>query len=127
MCEPLHLAFIGYGEVGKLFARQFLAAGVASVSAYDILFDDANVGAAKRSEAEAAGVRAAATAADAAKGRTRSFPPSPPTRRLWSRVWPAPTPAPVNISSTSIPPRPKPSARRRPSLARPVRITSKRR
>ena len=62
----LHIALIGYGEVGKRFAREFLAAGVASVSAYDILFDRADVGAAKRAEAAAANVRAAPSAADAA-------------------------------------------------------------
>jgi 3-hydroxyisobutyrate dehydrogenase-like beta-hydroxyacid dehydrogenase len=67
MAHPIHLAFIGYGEVGKLFARQFLAAGAASVAAYDILFDREDVGAARRAEAAAAGVRAASSAADAAQ------------------------------------------------------------
>ena len=67
MTAPVHLAFIGFGEVSKLFARQFLAAGAASVSAYDILFDRADVAAAKRAEAEAIGVRAATDAADAAR------------------------------------------------------------
>ena len=69
----VHVAFIGYGEVGKLFARQFLAAGAASVSAYDILFDRADVGVARRAEAEAAGVRAATSAADAARNATVIF------------------------------------------------------
>jgi len=36
----LTLAFIGYGEVGKVFARQLVRAG-ASVAVYDILFGDA--------------------------------------------------------------------------------------
>jgi 3-hydroxyisobutyrate dehydrogenase-like beta-hydroxyacid dehydrogenase len=65
MSQQLHIAFIGYGEVGKRFSREFLAAG-AVVSAYDILFDRADVSVAKRAEADDAGVRAAASAADAA-------------------------------------------------------------
>ena len=65
MSQQLHVAFIGYGEVGKRFSREFMAAG-AAVSAYDILFDRADVATAKRAEAESAGVRAAMNAADAA-------------------------------------------------------------
>jgi len=66
MAQPLKLAFIGYGEVGKLFARQFRERGVAEIAAYDILFDDSSRGAAKRQEAQEAHVRAATNAADAA-------------------------------------------------------------
>lgn len=66
MSAKLKLAFIGYGEVGKLFARQFHAAGVHAIAAYDILFDDPVCGAAKRREAGDAQVRAAHDAADAA-------------------------------------------------------------
>lgn len=62
------LAFIGFGEVGKLFARQFRAAGVEAIAAYDILFDRPDVADAKRAEARATGVRDAASAADAAAG-----------------------------------------------------------
>lgn len=66
MSAKLKLAFIGYGEVGKLFARQFHAAGVHAIAAYDILFDDPVRGAAKRREAGDAQVRVAHDAADAA-------------------------------------------------------------
>ena len=48
MTKPLKLAFIGYGEVGRLFARQFRERGAADIAAYDILFDDSAHGAAKR-------------------------------------------------------------------------------
>lgn len=65
MSSPLHIAFIGYGEVGKRFARDFLSAGVEAIVAYDVLFDDPSFAAAKRAEAQAAGVRPAAAAADA--------------------------------------------------------------
>ena len=68
MTSPLNLAFIGYGEVGKLFARQFLERGAAEIAAYDILFDDVSHGAAKRAEAREANVRAGASAAAATRG-----------------------------------------------------------
>lgn len=66
MARRLKLAFIGYGEVGKLFARQFRDRGVVDIAAYDILFDDPSRGAARRQEAEQASIRAGASAADAA-------------------------------------------------------------
>ena len=65
--KPLKLAFIGYGEVGKLFARQFREKGVAGMTAYDLLFDDPSRGAEKRTEAQQANVSAGASAADAAR------------------------------------------------------------
>jgi len=65
--KPLKLAFIGYGEVGKLFARQFREKGVARMAAYDLLFDDPSRGADKRAEAQQANVSAGASAADAAR------------------------------------------------------------
>ncbi len=67
MNKPLQIAFIGYGEVGKLFARQFREKGVANIAAWDILFDEPARGAAKREETRAAHVRAGTSAADAAK------------------------------------------------------------
>ncbi|MCB1534947.1 MAG: NAD(P)-dependent oxidoreductase [Rhodoblastus sp.] len=67
MTKPLKLAFIGYGEVGKLFARQFREKGVAGMTAYDLLFDDPSRGAEKRAEAQQANVSAGASAADAAR------------------------------------------------------------
>lgn len=68
MTQPLKLAFIGYGEVGKLFARQFRDQGIGELTAYDILFDHPAQAAAKRAEAQQAGVRAAASPAEAASG-----------------------------------------------------------
>ena len=65
--KPIKLAFIGYGEVGKLFARQFREKGVAGMTAYDLLFDDPSRGAEKRAEAQQANVSAGASAADAAR------------------------------------------------------------
>ena len=60
----MHLAFIGYGEVGQTFARQFLARGNVTVSAYDILFDRG----ALADRARGTGVIAARNAAEAARG-----------------------------------------------------------
>ena len=73
MTKPLKLAFIGYGEVGKLFARQFRERGAADIAAYDILFDDSAHGAAKRAEAHQANVHAAASAAAATRGADLIF------------------------------------------------------
>ena len=73
MTKPLKLAFIGYGEVGKLFARQFRERGAADIAAYDILFDDSAHGAAKRTEAHQANVHAAASAAAATRGADLIF------------------------------------------------------
>ncbi|MFV0281154.1 MAG: DUF1932 domain-containing protein [Rhodoblastus sp.] len=60
----LRLAFIGYGEVGKLFARRFREKCGAEIAAYDILFDDAS----RIAEARQAHVRVGADAADATRG-----------------------------------------------------------
>ncbi len=67
MAEELSIALIGYGEVGKIFARDFIAAG-AAVSAYDILLKDPAKAPAMAAYAEAAKVRLGANAADAARG-----------------------------------------------------------
>lgn len=62
------LALIGYGEVGKTFARALLKREGVKVVAYDILFDDPAVGAGHVAEARAAGVVAARDAAAASVG-----------------------------------------------------------
>lgn len=62
------LALIGYGEVGKTFARAFLKREGVQVVAYDILFDDPAVGAGRLAEARADGVVAARDAATASAG-----------------------------------------------------------
>ena len=38
---PLNIALIGYGEVGQLFAREFVRKGRAAVTVYDLKFDNA--------------------------------------------------------------------------------------
>jgi 3-hydroxyisobutyrate dehydrogenase-like beta-hydroxyacid dehydrogenase len=62
--NSLHLALIGFGEVGNIFAKGLLAHAGVSLAAYDILFDE-NRGI---EEARAAGVRVASNAADAVEG-----------------------------------------------------------
>lgn len=57
------VALIGYGEVGHVFARDLLAGGRASISVYDIVFDDAVAGSARIEEARTDGVRPARSAA----------------------------------------------------------------
>ena len=59
----MRIALIGHGEVGRIFAVDFLAGGAEAVSAYDLVFDGPD-GGARKSEAEAAGVRAAAPFVD---------------------------------------------------------------
>jgi 3-hydroxyisobutyrate dehydrogenase-like beta-hydroxyacid dehydrogenase len=66
MSNSIHLAFIGYGEVGKLFTRQFLARGDVTIAVYDILFDDPARRLTLVAAARDAGVRVARDAADAA-------------------------------------------------------------
>ena len=66
--DPRRIALIGFGEVGKTFARGFLASGRHDVAAFDILFDNSESGAALRETARAMGVSAAPTAEAAAAG-----------------------------------------------------------
>ncbi|KGM32737.1 NAD(P)-binding domain-containing protein, partial [Inquilinus limosus] len=64
MADGLAIALIGYGEVGRIFARELIAAG-ATVSTYDILFDDPARGPALIADAKAAGVRPRGRASEA--------------------------------------------------------------
>lgn len=66
--DPRRIAIIGFGEVGPIFARGFIASGRHEVAAYDILFDDPDAAPAMREKARAAGVVAASSAAAAAAG-----------------------------------------------------------
>ena len=59
----MRIAFIGYGEVGQTFARQFLTRGDVEIAAYDILFDAGPLA----ERAKQAGVTAAKHAAEAAR------------------------------------------------------------
>lgn len=65
MQNEVTIAFIGFGEVGKTFARGFLSAPGCRIAAYDILFDDPQRAAAKIAETQEFGVEAATSAAKA--------------------------------------------------------------
>lgn len=62
-----NLALIGFGEVGRTFARHLVADAGAQVAAFDLVFDDPAVRAGRIAEAQAIGVRAAKDAADASR------------------------------------------------------------
>ncbi len=62
------IAFIGYGEVGQLFARQLIAGTKASVTAYDIKLDAPETALPLVAQASRDGVRLAQSAAEAADG-----------------------------------------------------------
>ncbi|MBQ0821450.1 NAD(P)-dependent oxidoreductase [Microvirga sp. HBU67558] len=64
----LEIAFIGYGEVGQLFAYQLAGKPGVRIRVYDILFDDPGKGPELRRRALAAGVHAADGPADACRG-----------------------------------------------------------
>lgn len=105
MTKPLQIAFIGYGEVGRLFARQFREQGVANIAAWDILFHDAVRGAAKREEARAAHVRAGTSAADAARDADIVFScvtadQAEPVARA-ARAWLAPGQIFIDVNSAA--------------------------
>lgn len=68
MKNSVSLALIGYGEVGRIFAAEFLARGDVRVAAYDIKFASADDGAALMEKARAAGVTAAPSHAAACAG-----------------------------------------------------------
>ncbi len=64
----VQIAFIGFGEVGQLFAKQLAERSGVDIAVYDILFDDPRRGADMRARAAAFGVRAATNIADACLG-----------------------------------------------------------
>jgi 3-hydroxyisobutyrate dehydrogenase-like beta-hydroxyacid dehydrogenase len=63
----LHIALIGYGEVGKIFAAELIARG-ARISFFDILLADADAGAAMRAHAAPLGATPCASLAAALAG-----------------------------------------------------------
>lgn len=63
--STLRLAFIGYGEVGQLFGRQFARQPGVSVTAYDLKLDRPETAASLQGVAAADGVRLAGSAAEA--------------------------------------------------------------
>lgn len=62
------VVFLGYGEAGGILAQGLLAAGAEVRAAYDILIDDAGKSAALKAKAEAAGIEASNSAAEAVAG-----------------------------------------------------------
>jgi 3-hydroxyisobutyrate dehydrogenase-like beta-hydroxyacid dehydrogenase len=62
------IGLIGFGEVGTTFSRGFLAAGGYDIAVYDILMDDPDAKEAMAAKARSIGVRACASAAQAAQG-----------------------------------------------------------
>ena len=66
MSAPSHVCLIGLGEVGRVFAEQLKARGVARITAWDLLFGQAG-GKPARNAAET-GAEACRSAAEAVKG-----------------------------------------------------------
>jgi len=66
--DPRRIALIGFGEVGKTFARGFLASGRHAVAAWDILFDNSEGGAALREASRTMGAEACPSFASAVAG-----------------------------------------------------------
>ncbi len=66
MAAPAHVALIGFGEVGRIFAEGLRAQGVERITAYDPLFADPDSRPSRA--AAAAGVEAASSAIEAATG-----------------------------------------------------------
>jgi 3-hydroxyisobutyrate dehydrogenase-like beta-hydroxyacid dehydrogenase len=65
--NKLHLAFIGFGELGQRFTRDLVTERGVTIAAFDKLFTDPKRGTASRDAASALGVRAAMSAREAAE------------------------------------------------------------
>ncbi len=66
--NTVSIAFIGFGEVGQRFSCDLQAADSVRLSAYDLVFDDPARRGERLAKAQALGVRAAPSAAEAAAG-----------------------------------------------------------
>jgi 3-hydroxyisobutyrate dehydrogenase-like beta-hydroxyacid dehydrogenase len=66
--NAIRIALIGFGEVGQIFARGFLASGRHEIATYDILFGDAGATTTSPETARAIGAEPCASAAEAAAG-----------------------------------------------------------
>jgi 3-hydroxyisobutyrate dehydrogenase-like beta-hydroxyacid dehydrogenase len=64
----LNIAFIGFGEVGQLFARQLEQRPEVETAVYDLKFDDSELGPPLAGIAETIGARAASSAGDVCRG-----------------------------------------------------------
>lgn len=62
------IALIGFGEVGHLFAKGFLATDGVEIAVYDVLIDDAHAQGTMAARIVQAGAQSYASAADAARG-----------------------------------------------------------
>jgi 3-hydroxyisobutyrate dehydrogenase-like beta-hydroxyacid dehydrogenase len=65
---PGNIAFIGFGEVGQLFARQLLERPGVAIAVYDRKFDDRRLGAALADLATRSGARVARDPGEAIRG-----------------------------------------------------------
>jgi 3-hydroxyisobutyrate dehydrogenase-like beta-hydroxyacid dehydrogenase len=66
--NAIRIALIGFGEVGQIFARGFLASGRHEVATYDVLFGDAGATTTSPARAREIGARPCGSAAEAAAG-----------------------------------------------------------
>ena len=64
----LNIAFIGFGEVGQLFARQLKQRSGVGIAVYDLEFDDSELGPRLMGLAETIGARPASSSGDACRG-----------------------------------------------------------
>ena len=65
---PPSFAFVGFGEAGSTLSDSLRGVGVEEIATYDILLDDPAAGPAMRAKAEALGVKACDTQAEAIAG-----------------------------------------------------------
>ena len=63
----IHIAFIGFGEVGQCFSAGLLQSGAVTIAAYDLIFADPLLGRERMAMAEAIGVAPASSLADACR------------------------------------------------------------
>jgi 3-hydroxyisobutyrate dehydrogenase-like beta-hydroxyacid dehydrogenase len=64
----LNIAFIGFGEVGQLFARQLGQRSEVEIAVYDLKFDDSELGPPLVGRAETIGARVASSSGAACRG-----------------------------------------------------------
>ena len=121
---PLNIAFIGFGEVGQLFARQLKQRSGVGIAVYDLKFDDSELGPRLMGLAETIGARPASSSADACRGADiviSAVTAIRPTRR---RSPPLPIFGMARSMSTSIPSRRRPNAGSPPRSVRATRTSS---
>jgi 3-hydroxyisobutyrate dehydrogenase-like beta-hydroxyacid dehydrogenase len=65
--EPTAIAFIGFGEVGQRFSADLMPTGRATITAFDLVFDDPAIAPVRLAKARELGVTAAESAAAACR------------------------------------------------------------